>query len=237
MQRAALITGSAKRIGRAIAEALARDGFDIAVHYHRSADAAEQLAADLRALGRNARTYRADLADASQLAPLVAKAFGDLPHLNLLVNNASIFERASLKETDEDLFNRHFAINLKAPFFLARAFAARCRSGHVVNLLDTRIAQVFTPYFAYALTKKALADFTRMAARALAPGIRVNGVCPGLILPAAGEADDALEKLAPRVPLQRTGSCEDVAEAVLFLVRNDYLTGQLIYVDGGEHLT
>jgi len=234
---AALITGGAKRIGRAIALALAREGYDLAVHYNRSADAATELADEIARLGRRCELFQRDLADAEQVAALVPDVVAALPDCNVLVNNASIFQRAGLMDTDADLFDRHFAVNFRAPFFLSQAFARHCRSGQIVNLLDTTIARTFTPYFAYALTKKALADFTKAAAKALGPHIRVNGVCPGLILPPSGAGPDALEEMAPRVPLRRVGDPEAVAAAVVFLVRNDYITGQSIFVDGGEHLT
>jgi NAD(P)-dependent dehydrogenase (short-subunit alcohol dehydrogenase family) len=234
---AALVTGGAKRIGRSIALALAREGLDIALHYNASAADAQKLAGEIRALGRECHLFRCDLSDMDQVFSLPQRVFEVLPGWNVLINSASVFERASLAETTEVHFDRTFDINFKTPFFLARDFAARCENGLVVNLLDTKISQNFTEYFVYSLTKKTLANFTEMAAKALAPRVRVNGVCPGLILPPPGQGPEYLEKLSSRVPMRRPGTPEAVADAVVYFLRNDYVTGQILYVDGGEHLT
>jgi NAD(P)-dependent dehydrogenase (short-subunit alcohol dehydrogenase family) len=236
MNQAALVTGAAKRIGRQIALALAGEGFDIALHYNTSPRDAETTAQEIRALGRRCELFAADLGDSAQVQKLVPAVFDKLPGCNLLVNSASIFQGGKITGTEEPLYDRLFDINLKAPFLLSRDFARRCSSGHIVNLLDTKVAKSSSLYFAYTLTKKALAEFTTMAARELAPAIRVNGVCPGLILPPPGQTQEYLRKLAPSVPLQRVGNPEMIASAVLFLVKNDYITGQFIYVDGGWHL-
>jgi NAD(P)-dependent dehydrogenase (short-subunit alcohol dehydrogenase family) len=236
MQPAALVTGGAKRLGRAIALALAREGWDLAVHYNRSADAAEKLAAEIGDLGRRCETFHCELSDAAaveRMAEQVHRAFGGW---NVLVNNASLFERGTLAETDEALFDRLTAVNLKAPLFLSKAFAARCGRGQIVNLLDTKVDEDLTSHLVYVVTKKALREVTRLAAKELAPDIRVNGVCPGLILPPPGEDEGYLERLARRVPLKRHGGAEDIVSAVLYLLRSEYVTGQCLFIDGGEHL-
>jgi len=237
MRPAAFITGGARRIGRAIALALAGRGYDVALHYHRSRDEAQRTAEDLAAAGARCELFRCDLSDTPALDGLIGGVFEALPRCRVLVNNASIFQRGDFLDTDDDLLERHWRVNFKAPFALSQAFARRCESGQIVNLLDAKIARAHTPYFAYQITKKALEAFTDLAAKALAPRIRVNAVCPGLILAPPGAPADALEKIAARVPLKRTGSPEAVARAVLFLVENDYVTGQSVFVDGGEHLT
>lgn len=237
MAQAALVTGGAKRIGFAIACALAEQGYDIALHYHTSRPEAEQSAERIREIGRRCILFPCDLVDAGDVASLVPAVFDKLPECRILVNSASIFERAHLAETDVDLFERHFNVNFKAPFFLSKDFAARChRSGHIINICDTKIEQELTPFFVYSLTKKALYAFTRMAAKELGPAVRVNAVAPGMILPSKGFREEDLIRMSKKLPLERKGDTGDVASAVLFLVRNEYITGECIFVDGGEHL-
>lgn len=232
----ALITGGAKRIGRAIALTLADAGYDVAIHYGASKDAARELADEIAGRGRTGAVFEADLGDRQDVDGLVPRVFERFPDCSLLVNNASIFEPGTLLETDDDLFERHFAVNFRAPFFLSRDFARRCRRGQIVNLLDTKIARTVVNHFAYTLTKKALHEFTRMAAKELAPRIRVNGVCPGLILPPPGEDASYLDSMSKGIPLQAYGDPDAVAKAVLFLVTTPFVTGEVIFVDGGEHL-
>lgn len=232
----ALITGASRRIGHEIALTLARQGWSIALHYRHSRGDAEQLAGEVQALGVACELLCGDLSDMNYTANLIAEALERCPDLNVLINNASIFERMSLLETEEDFFDRHFNLNFKAPFFLTRDFARQCKQGAVINLLDTKITQKFSNYFAYTLTKKALFEFTRMAAKELAPAIRVNGVCPGLILPPPGNDEAYIERMQNRVPMKTRGRPEDVASAVLFLLENEFITGDCMFIDGGEHL-
>ncbi len=236
MEPAALVTGGAKRLGRAISLALARDGYDVAVHYNHSAEAAEQLAEEIRRLGRRCETFRCELSDTSAVERMAERIRDTFDGWSVLVNNASLFERATLTETDESLFDRLMSVNLKAPLFLTRQFAVLCRRGRIINLLDTKVSEELTSHLVYVITKKALLDLTRLTAKELAPDIRVNGVCPGLILPPPGAEEGYLEKLASRVPLARPGRCEDIVSAALYLLHSDYVTGQCIFVDGGEHL-
>lgn len=233
---AALVTGGAVRIGRAIALALARAGYDIALHYHTSGSEAAEVGRQIEALGRRQRLFPCDLSDTRGARSLIAQVFEGLPRCNVLINNASIFQPVRLMETDERLFERHMNVNFKAPFFLTQEFARHCRSGQVINILDTRVAASDSSHFIYTLSKKALFEFTRMAARELAPGIRVNGVSPGLILPPAGKEAADLDHRAAAIPLQRKGALEDLVAAVLFLLENPFITGDCIFVDGGEHL-
>lgn len=232
----ALITGAAARIGREITLSLARAGFDIALHFNRSTEPAEALAVEINNMGRVCQLFQADLADRQAVSGLMPRVFAKMPLCNTLINNASIFERNSLLDTEEDFFDHHFDINFRAPFFLTRDFARRCRQGHVINLLDTKITQKHSNYFAYTLTKKALFEFTRMAAHELAPGVRVNGVCPGLILPPPGEGEDYMNRMQTRIPMKTQGDPAAIARAVLFLLDNDFITGESLFIDGGEHL-
>jgi NAD(P)-dependent dehydrogenase (short-subunit alcohol dehydrogenase family) len=233
---AAFVTGAAKRLGREIAMTLARKGYDIALHYRASPDDAQALAEDIRRLGRKCVPIEADLADLRQVQALMPAALQALPHCNLLVNNASLFERCEFLETTEELFEREMNVNFRAPFFLARDFARRCGKGHIINLLDTKIAKQSAAYFIYTLSKKALAEFTLMAAKTLAPNIRVNGICPGPMLPPPGQTEEYLQSLAKTVPLGHVGDPSMIASAVAFLIDNEFITGQWLYVDGGQHL-
>jgi NAD(P)-dependent dehydrogenase (short-subunit alcohol dehydrogenase family) len=236
MKTAALVTGGAKRIGRAIALRLADAGYDIVLHYSTSGKEAERTAGDIRSRGAKCHTLRADLADSGQVMELVSRALELAKGLSLLVNNASIFQRSPIAETEPGLYDSHMAINLRAPFFLLRDFATRCAPGQVINLLDTRIGRDESNYAAYTLSKKSLAELTRMAAREFAPQVRVNAVAPGLILPSPEGSGDQFERMARNIPLQTTGSPEQIADAVMFLVGSDFITGEVIHIDGGEHL-
>lgn len=236
MKGTALITGGAKRIGRAVALSLAGKGYNIGLHYHSSQADAESAASDIRSKGVECELFQCDLSHSEKVAMLIPRVFDRFPECNLLVNNASVFQRARLMETDEALFDRHFNTNLKAPFFLSRDFARLCRKGHVINILDTKISRTLVEYFAYTLTKKALYEFTCMAAKELGPSIRVNGVSPGLILPSADLRPEDFEKMGDRVPLKTTGNPESIVSAIHFLIDNTFITGECIFVDGGEHL-
>jgi len=233
---AALVTGGAKRLGQAIAMTLAESGYDIALHYHRSRDQAEVTARQIRQLGAACEIFSCDLGREAAALALIKQAYLRFPQLNLLVNSASLFQKSRLIPLNPKLLNSHLAVNFLAPYLLTSEFGRLCRKGQVINLLDANIVQNRTAYFDYLLSKKALAELTKMAAVALAPNIRVNGVCPGFILPPAGETTDYLSRVIRHVPLQRRGELGQIQSAVRFLLGNDYVTGQFIYVDGGEHL-
>ncbi|MCE5272378.1 SDR family oxidoreductase [bacterium] len=234
--RAALVTGGARRIGQAIALSLAALGYDIALHYRSSREEAERTAEQVRTLGVSCSLLRADLSRRAETRSLISKARKAFPELSVLVNNASIFRRGPIAETTESLLDEHLEVNFIAPFLLTRDFAASCTSGVVINLLDTRVAASGSIYAAYTLSKKALAELTRLAAVEFAPAVRVNAVAPGLILPPEGEGPEYLERLALKAPLGCVGSLEAVTSAVVYLLQNDYVTGQVLFVDGGESL-
>ncbi len=233
---AALVTGGARRIGAAIARALAQNGYDVALHYLTSAESAERTAGEIEEMGRRCRLFRCDLNHHEEATALIPSVREHFSHLNVLVNNASIFEPGALADTGRDLFERHFNINFKAPFFLTQAFAEGCAQGQIINILDTRVSRSDQHHAAYTLSKKALLELTRMAARELGPAIRVNGVSPGMILPPPGEVVDELERRSAALPLKRIGNMANLVAAVLFLLDNPFVTGECIYVDGGEHL-
>ncbi|MCD6384235.1 SDR family oxidoreductase [Candidatus Sumerlaeota bacterium] len=236
MKGTALVTGGARRIGRAIARALAREGYDISLHYNSSEREAKEVAREIEHTGRRCRLFPCNFTNMAEVFRLIPAVFDAFPDCTLLINNASVFERGRLMDTSEELFDRQFTINFKVPFFLTREFARHCKRGHIINIIDAKAARSHIEYFAYTLSKKALYEFTRMSAKELAPNIRVNGVAPGLILPPPEKDDAYLERLSKHIPLQRRGDPQSVVKAILFLIRNDYITGECIFVDGGEHL-
>ena len=239
MRPAVIITGGAKRVGAAMALYFAKKNFDIALHYNSSKTEAVALQKKIKKTGVACEIFAYDLGDSKGLAKLIDTIHKKMPHCNVLVNNASIFERCEFLETDEALFDRQFAINFKAPFFLTQAFAKKFgkNSGAcVINILDTDIAQNHTSHFAYLLSKKALADFTQMAARALGPRVRINGVCPGAMLPSGENHDGYEEKIQQIVPLKNQPSLDELSEAVLWLSQQSSITGQIINIDGGKHV-
>lgn len=234
---AALVTGGAKRIGRAICLELARAGHDVAIHCHASVEAAEELADDIRAIGRRASVVRADLSDEPAVRALVPTAVAALGPLGVLVNNASVFEDDRVGALNRELWDRHMETNVRAPIVLAEAFAEQAQDGaSVVNLLDQRVLKPDPRFFSYSLSRNALWWATRTLAQALAPRVRVNAVGPGPTLASVHQTPAEFEAEAGAVPLARAGSPEAVAEAVLWLTQAEMVTGQMIAVDGGQHL-
>ncbi len=234
--RNALVTGAAKRIGRAISLALAREGANVVVHYSGSERDALKLAAAIEKLGAHAVALRADLSDRGELTSLLDRAHEALGTIEILVNNASIFPTDTLETVDLEGLERNLEINAWAPLVLTRAFAAQTERGYVVNLLDSRVSGFDHTHAAYILSKHVLSAITRTTAIELAPGIAVNGIAPGLILPPVGKDEEYVDRLAQTVPLKRRGTPDDIAAAAIFLVTSEFITGETIYVDGGRHL-
>ena len=234
----ALITGAAKRVGRVIASSLADRGVNIVAHYNTSRADAETLTVELKERGVGAWALQASLDDPDQIEGVWRRALDSVPggQLSILVNNASIFPSDTLSTLGLEALKQNLSINALAPLRLIRLFADQEQPGCVVNLLDSRIGGYMRKHVSYALSKRMLFDLTRMLALELAPRVRVNAVAPGMILPPEGESGEELERLAARAPLARWGEPEDVAGAVIFLLRNTYLTGQVIYVDGGAFI-
>lgn len=234
---AALVTGGAVRLGRAIALALAGAGYDIALHYGRSSEAAAETAEAIRALGVDCHPLALDLADVAGLAGLVARARGALPGLCVLVNSASAYGQATIGATTAEIFDQQLGVNLRAPFFLIQAFAQQVGQGQVINIIDNKVAFNQFQYAAYLLAKKALAELTRMAAIEFAPGLRVNGVAPGVVLPAGTRSEEYIAWRVSGIPLRRQGATDDITGAILFLLGSPFITGQILTVDGGESLS
>lgn len=219
----ALVTGGAVRIGRAITEALQAAGVEVVVHYRNSKKEAESL---------SPFTIRADLESPEACAGVIEQA----GPLDILVNNASIFTKDSLADATPAQVCREFNVNLFAPMELIRTFAAQAKSGAVVNLLDRRIRCNDTNCVPYSITKTGLEKLTQLAALEYAPDIRVNAVAPGPVLPPPGSSAESARELAGNIPLEELPAMENIAEAILFLLRAESITGQTIYVDGGQHL-
>ena len=238
--RAALVTGAARRLGRAIALALADAGWDIAVHYHLSHDEAEATAADIRACGRRAVLVRADLGQEAEVRQLVPAATRELGPIGLLVNNASRFDQDETTSFHYQNLIDHMLPNLAAPLVLGQEVAAALpadRSGVIVNLLDQKLYNPNPDFLSYTLSKAGLAQATVMLAQALAPRVRVVGVAPGLTLPSYLQDAASFEEAHQRFsPLGRSSTPADVASTVVFIADNPALTGTVIVVDGGQHL-
>jgi len=232
------VTGGARRIGQAIALALAEAGANLLLHYNRSASDAEETAARAADLGADVRLVGADLSDPEAAAGIVAGA-GDLSPVQILVNSAAMFPDDTLLDMTSEQWERTLGVNLRGPVFLTQAFANALpeeAEGAVVNVTDWRVQRPYPEHFSYTVAKGALNAFTEAAANSLAPRIRVNGVALGAMLPPPGRDSAYLQELAQEIPLQRVGGTEPVASAVLFLIRNHFATGEIVRVDGGAHL-
>jgi NAD(P)-dependent dehydrogenase (short-subunit alcohol dehydrogenase family) len=239
MPRAALVTGAAQRIGRAIALALAADGWAVAVHYRASRAPAEALVAEIAGSGGRAVALDADLADEAAVARLVPRAAAALGPLGCLVNNASSFENDTAATATRASWDAHLEVNLRAPFVLMQGFAAQLpasAAGAVINLLDQRVWNL-TPYFvSYTVSKAGLWTLTQSMALALAPRIRVNGIGPGPTLPSPRQSAAQFARQCASVPLRRGATPGEIADAVRFILAAPSLTGQMIALDGGQHL-
>lgn len=233
---AALVTGGAHRLGRAIALALADRGADVAVHYHHSAEDAEATCRELERAGVRAWGIRADLSRFDETEALFSTAEQNAGGITLLINNASIFPEHTLTEFTEEDLAQNVRVNAMAPLWLSRALFRTGRQACIINLLDSKMIGADDNHAAYHLSKRMLLTLTRMMAREFAPRIRVNAVAPGLILPPEGKDERYVDDLAHTLPLQRRGDAADVTAAVVFLAESPFITGQVIYVDGGRHL-
>lgn len=236
--KTALITGSGVRLGKAIALALSQEGCNLALHYNRSVDGAEQVAQKAAALGVAVSIFQADLSHEEQIFHLsnqVGEAFG---HYDILINNAGIYLPGKGLDTSAEILQKQFKLNLFAPILLTRYFAEQLPKnlpGKVINISDAKVFRHQTDHFAYRLTKNAINEMTMMFALELAPDITVNAIAPGVMLPLAGHEHVDLQALAEsRIPLKRVGSPEIIAENVLHILHQDFMTGTILRVDGGE---
>jgi pteridine reductase len=233
---AALVTGGAVRLGRALSLGLAEAGYDVVVHYHASEEPAREVAERIHGLGRRCALVRGDLADPATPARIVSAARDAFGRLDLLVNSAAMFASAALEDVDAEAWDAVMHVNVRAPHLLVRSAVdlLRASGGSVVNLVDLSAYQAWTTYPHHAVSKAALAHLTRVQARALAPDVRVNAVAPGAVLPPDDDPPEHLEALRRAAPLRRLGTPDDVVRAVLYLAAAPYVTGQILGVDGGR---
>jgi NAD(P)-dependent dehydrogenase (short-subunit alcohol dehydrogenase family) len=238
-QGIALVTGAAKRIGRAIAHGLARVGWDVAIHYHRSETDAETLRGEIIAAGRRAITLSADLANPAEVETLIQRCAGQLGAPTCLVNNASMFSFDEISSVTAAQWDAMHAVNLRAPIILSRDFAKHLPAGvegNIINLLDQKIANLNPDFFSYTISKVGLDAATHTLAMALAPRIRVNAVAPGLTLVSGDQTPENFTQAHRMTPLGRAGKLDDIVAAVLFLLNAQSVTGQTIFIDGGQRL-
>jgi len=237
--RTALITGGAKRLGREIALALAGRGMNIVLHYHTSGADAAELAQRISRIGVKAHIVAGDLADLSRTDELMNRAIKAAGKIDVLINNAAIYGTDQFYDLLPQDLEISLRVNALSPLLLARIFAAQARGaagGNIINLLDCRIRDYDRGHVSYSLSKKLLSYLTEMMAVEFAPEVRVNGVAPGIILPEPGKGSEYIEKLKLSNPLKKWGSVDDVTRTVLFLLESDFITGQVIFIDGGRSL-
>ncbi len=235
--RTALITGASKRIGRAIAIALAEEGVNIVAHDRKALEPeTARVCGEVADCGSRSWNVQADLEKPEEYETLIARALKASGSLDILINNASIFLPGTVMDIGYEDVVRHMHVNAWTPFVLSREFARLARSGTIVNLLDSNITGHDEAHVAYLLSKQMLASLTKICALEFAPDITVNGVAPGLILPPNGRDEAYLDARAKTLPLRRHGSTADIADAVLYLVKSGFTTGQILYIDGGRHL-
>jgi pteridine reductase len=233
MSSLALVTGAAHRLGKVFALTLAQYGFDIILHYHQSLDAAIQTQAEIESIGGRVTLSQADLTDPARIQSLVS----DLNSLKVLVNSAAFMPKGNVDALTIENWDTSLDLNLRAPFLLAQECAKKMTNGGlIVNITDVGAQKAWSRYPSYTVSKVALESLTKILARALAPKIRVNAIAPGFVLQSDIVSDEEWQRLINRIPLKRPARTEEVASALEFLLKNEYITGQTIVVDGGYSL-
>lgn len=235
----ALVTGSARRIGRAIALELARRGARIAIHYRSSEADAVGTLTELRALGAEGEVFQADLVDDDSRDRLLEEIGTRFGTVDILINNASVFAAGTLEDSTPAMWDEQMDANAKAPFFLSQACARMMREsgkGKIINIADPAGETIWTGYFPYSVSKAALLGVTAGLAKTLAPEVQVNAVAPGPVYFPEHYTEEQKQFAIERTLLKRPGSPEDVVRAVVFLIENDYITGEVLHVDGGRHV-
>jgi NAD(P)-dependent dehydrogenase (short-subunit alcohol dehydrogenase family) len=238
MAKIALITGAAKRVGKAMTIHLASLGWNIAIHYNTSEEEATHFQNLLSTDHPNQHfaLFKADLNNDDEVEKLLPEVIQAMGKPDLLINNASVFEPAFIGQTTTEFFDRQMNVNFKAPFILTRNFAQQIKKGLIINFVDTRIVTNQSNFAAYSISKKALWELTKMAAFEFGPNIRINAIAPGLTLPPEEKGEDYLWKLAGNIAMKRPGGLDPILKSLDFILNNDYLTGQLLFCDGGENL-
>lgn len=237
MQKTALVTGGSKRIGRAICEGLAQAGYKIAIHYNNSGGEAEALADEINKDGGCAIAVQADLTNSQETRGLIDQASEKVGSLGILVNNASLFEEDRIDGIDDDLWDKHFQIHVKAPALLSSAFANQdIEEGLIVNVIDERVWKLTPKFSSYTLSKSALWTATQTMAQALAPAIRVNAIGPGPSLPSHRQTQQDFDQQVDSLLLRRAPELREFADTILYFAKARSVTGQMIALDGGQHL-
>ncbi|HEY5087599.1 MAG TPA: SDR family oxidoreductase [Gemmatimonadaceae bacterium] len=236
--RIALVTGGAHRVGRAITTALADAGMRVAINYNSAASEADALVADLSKRGHECRSYKADLTQQDSPRSIVDAVARDFGGLDVLVNSAAVMQRTPVDDVSVTEWDAMFALNLRAPFFLAQAARPwlRAAKGSIVNLADLAAFETWPEYIPHGISKAGVVQMTRALAHAFAPDIRVNAIAPGAVLLPDGWDDATRAHFASTTPLRRIGSPGDVVEALMYLLHADYVTGDTLLVDGGRHV-
>ena len=233
MSPLALVTGAAHRLGKAFALTLAREGFDIILHYHQSSEEALQAQSEIESVGGRVTLSRADLTDPLQIQSLVSQ----FSTVDVLINSAAFMPGGNVEALTLENWDTALDLNLRAPFLLARECAKKMNAGGlIVNITDVGAQKAWSRYPSYTVSKAALESLTKILARALAPRIRVNAIAPGFVLQSDIVSDEEWQKLIQRIPLKRPARIEEIASALEFLLKNEYITGQTIVVDGGYSL-
>jgi len=239
MQKTVLITGAARRLGAAMAKGLAHRGYAVVIHYHQSRDEATGLVEKIREDGGTACAVHGDLTDENSTRELIAKSCGTLGSLGILINNASVFEDDVIGDHDSALWHKHFQIHVRAPALLAAEFSQQLpddAKGLIVNIIDQRVLKPNPNFHSYTLSKSALWTATRTMAQALAPRIRVNAIGPGPTLPSFRQTQDQFDQQVKNLPLQLSPLLDDFAATIDFFANTESITGQMIALDGGQHL-
>ena len=230
------ITGGARRLGEIIAVHFAKLGYDIALHYNSSKQQAQDLQSKISALGVKIKLYQGDLCNYEYVQNLLTIVKKDFAHIDILINNASVFYKESFLDSNYDNYQQFFAVHVTAPYFLTQNFAKIYQKGHVINITDSRISKNKTNYFAYLLSKKSLSDLTAMLATELAPQIKVNEICPGKFLPSLNPKEDISEAdLSKKIPAQKMSNPQQIIDTIEYIVKTNPI-GQKFFVDGGENL-
>ena len=234
----ALITGGAQRIGATIASALAADGWTVGIHHYRSSIAAENLCKKLVSAGADAYTANADLSNEVGVATLIEQASASTP-VTCLINNASVFEYDELSDVDRDSWDLHMDVNLWAPLRLSQAFSVGLPNdinGNIVNIIDQRVKNISPQFLSYTISKAGLWTLTKSLALTLAPRIRVNAIGPGPVLPSPRQTTKQFEAQASRMPMGHGAPASEIADGIFYILSATSMTGQLISLDGGQHL-
>jgi len=234
-----LITGAARRIGKAIALGLAHDGWRVVLHYRSSDRDVQNVAQSIREMGGEAFTVQADLNDEEQVSTLIPRSVEEAGPITCLINNASVFEEDSVTTASRQSWNEHMQVNLRSPFVLVQSFAKQLpaeRQGNVVNIIDQRVWNLTPHFLSYTLSKAGLWTLTQTLAQALAPQIRVNAIGPGPVLPSSRQTQEAFIEQWSSLPMRQNITREEIVDAVRFIIDASSMTGQMIALDGGQHL-